>query len=105
MNLFQTFFPLALLLVVALFGGWVLPYRLDRGERVSLHRRDDQDAAYDIEAVLARHREALERAREAARQAMRATRQANRNLRSAKRDLQYLRELREKELEQHASAS
>jgi hypothetical protein len=80
MNLFQMFFPLALLVVIALIAGWVIPHR---------RRPKDQDS-YDLEAVLAHHRQALDEARQAAVQAMKAARHANREVRSAKREFQHL---------------
>jgi len=82
MNLFQTFFPLALLLVVALVGGWLIPARRNR-----------KDDSYDIDAVLEHHRRALREAREATIKAMKAAREAN-------RELEHLADLR-----QHSKAS
>jgi hypothetical protein len=83
MNLFQTFFPLALLVVVALVGGWLIPARPSRKD-------DPHD---DIDAVLDHHRKALKEAREAASKAMKAAREAN-------RELEHLANLR-----QHSKAS
>lgn len=51
MNLFQTFFPLVLLLLTAIVVGWVIPW----GERRAT-------AGFDLDAAIARNREALDRA-------------------------------------------
>lgn len=104
MNTFQMFFPLALLLAISLIVGWLIPDRGVVARWWLSPRRRAQKAklGYDIEAVLAHHRQALDEAREAAREAMqaasqasKAASQANRGIRAAKRDFKHLEELQE----------
>jgi hypothetical protein len=99
MNLFQTLFPLAILLVISLVCGWLIPQRRLVGEWLISRRRRPKDPFYDIDAVLLHHRQALEEAREAARQALKAARQANRGVRNADRELKHLVDLHEKDVE------
>lgn len=94
MNLFQMFFPLALLLAVSLVVGWLIPYRRERKE-----------PGYDIEATIAHHREALSVAMKNAREAMKVAREANREIRSANRELQHLVDLRARDVELRSKAS
>jgi hypothetical protein len=107
MNIFQTFFPLGLLLVVALCGGWLIPHY--REERARRRRRKllgppgaYRDAYADIEVVIASHRESLEAAMDAATKAMRAAYSAKKEIRTANRELE---DLAEREQQQHRQAS
>jgi hypothetical protein len=84
MRLFQLFFPVIFLFVLALVTGVFAPLR--RG------RRHD---AHDIDAVLDHQRQALREAREAAIEAIRVAREASRELRSAQRELEHLADLRQ----------
>jgi hypothetical protein len=108
MNLFQTFFPLGVLLAVALCGGWFIPHYL---EEKAVRRRAEfngqsglhRDAYVDIEVVIANNQERLDIAMTAAKEAMRAASSAKREIREANRNLKQLAELEQQQ--QHRQAS
>jgi hypothetical protein len=107
MNSFQTFFPLGVLLAIALCGGWLIPYSR---AQIAAHRRDrlvstssvHKDAYADIDAVIANNRQRLAVAMENAKNAMRAAHSAKREIRTANRELE---SLAEREQQQHRQAS